>query len=245
MLSQKHDHVQSVKELIRHSLYVTGGARLTKLTKRARGLPSEHISNGGIAERFSTIYEHGIWGGGSASGPGSNAEATRGLSQSLTTLLAELRPTQVTDIGCGDFGWMQHVKGDYRYTGVDIVASLIEELNRRHGSGTHSFRRLDATSEELPQGDVAICREVLFHLSFEDAGRVLQNCKRNGYVHLIATTDSRIWFNANIASGDHRPLNLERAPFYFPPPVHRIEDGKQSRGRVLGVWRLSEIKGRV
>jgi SAM-dependent methyltransferase len=243
MSSDPVDHLQSVKEVMRHALYLTGGTSLIRLIKSAKGLHTDHISEAALADRFSTIYEKDIWGGGgSRSGPGSNPESTSGLVAALSALLAELRVKRVTDIGCGDFGWMQHVSGDFQYVGVDIVAPLVADLNRKHRRPGRSFQHLDASRDPLPPGDLALCREVLFHLSFADAWRVIENCQQQGYTYLITTTDSQIWFNSEIASGDHRPLNLRKAPFGFPDPLRLLADDHHCRGRMLGLWVLADIQ---
>lgn len=244
MVRNRADHVQSLKEVVRHLLYRVGGTNLVICSKQIRGLRTDHISGEDLGRRFSTIYAENIWGlgGGSLSGPGSNPEATKVLADALVKLLINLEASRVTDVGCGDFGWMQSVCGCFNYTGVDVVRSLIDELNQKYRSDTRSFKYLDATKDELPGGDVAICREVLFHLSFQDVRRVLENAKRSGYSYLLATSDSKIWFNSDISSGDHRPLNLQKAPFNFPSPIHRIEDDKIVSGRMLGAWRLSDLQ---
>lgn len=243
MSMHRANHLQSVKEIVRHSLFTLGGPALVKSTKAWRGLSADHLAQPEIGDRFARIYADNVWGhgGGSLSGPGSNPEVTDLLSTQLTELLARLKARRVTDIGCGDFGWMRNVHGDFRYTGLDIVPSLIDGLSREFQSETRRFLHLDATRDALPEGDVAVCREVLFHLSFEDVWRVVQNVKRSGYSYLLATSDSNIWFNANISSGDHRPLNLQRAPFRFPSPFATICDDKVSDGRYLCAWPVSGL----
>lgn len=243
MPRSRTDHVQSLKEVVRHALYSVGGPNLVRSSKKIRGLRSDHISGEDLGKRFSTIYDENIWGagGGSRSGPGSNPEVVGNLTQGLLGLLTNLNASQVTDIGCGDFGWMDAVCGCFSYTGVDIVKSLIADHSQKYGSPNRCFKHLDATKDKLPGGDVAICREVLFHLSFQDVSRVLANCKKSGYRYLLATSDSAIWFNADICSGDHRPLNLQKAPFNFPEPVHRLADDSFVSGRMLGAWLVEDI----
>ncbi|MPR12681.1 class I SAM-dependent methyltransferase [Microvirga tunisiensis] len=236
-------HIQSTKEVIRHVLYKTGGTAFIQLMKKVKGLHSDHLYGQTIEERFSSIYDDQVWGGGagSRSGPGSDYQATSSLTAALADLLARLEAKHVTDIGCGDFSWMQFVRGDFEYCGIDVVGKLISELEEKYKSPSRRFLQLDATKDELPKGDTAICREVLFHLSFTDAKLVLNNLRRNGYTYIIATTDNNTWFNSDIMSGDHRPLNLAKSPFSFPNPIHTIEDDKVSHGRVLAAWRVADI----
>lgn len=238
------NHGESIKQVIRHVLYRTGGPRTLRLLKRARGTPTRHVGGGGgLEETFSTIFHHRVWSGdGSVSGPGSDPEATRSLPQALSDLLADLGVRRVTDIGCGDFGWMQQVDGDFDYCGIDIVADLIDGLSAQYGSPRRRFLHVDATRDPLPEGDVAICREVLFHLSFRDAASLIDNLMRHGYRYLIATSDTQVWFNSDIPSGDYRPVNLAMAPFRFPGPVSTIRDEAVAPGRILGAWKLDAVR---
>ncbi len=126
------------------------------------------------------------------------------------------------------------------YVGVDIVRSLIEE-NQAFASPTRTFFFLDATVDALPSADTLLCREILFHLSFEDIWRLVANCRRSGALFLIATSDAAIRYNADIISGDFRLLNLREGPFRFPSPVLSIPDDRVSPGRSLGVWKISDL----
>jgi hypothetical protein len=99
----------------------------------------------------------------------------------------------------------------------------------------------NAMMDPLPNSDIAFCREVLFHLSFHDAFAVIENVHRSAR-WLVATTDTRIWFNSDIPTGDFRKINLQRPPFSFPPPRVRIADDVVSRGRMLGVWAMDELR---
>jgi hypothetical protein len=78
-------------------------------------------------------------------------------------------------------------------------------------------------------------------LCFQDIWRVLGNCRRSGAKFLITTSDEAIRFNADILSGDFRLLNLREAPFKFPAPIASIPDESQGLGRILGVWKISDL----
>jgi SAM-dependent methyltransferase len=235
-------HIRSIKEVVRHVLYRTGGTQALLWVKRARGHPTCHLAEGTIEDRFATIHRDRVWSvDGSVSGPGSDERATAAVQIELARLLHDLRATRVTDIGCGDFGWMHGVSGDFHYCGVDIVAELIAELTPRYGDATRQFIHLDATRDDLPEGDVALCREVLFHLSFADGLALLRNLRARNYRYLIATSDTATWFNADIPSGDYRPMSLAARPFWFPEPLRAIRDDRVVPGRILGAWRLSDL----
>jgi hypothetical protein len=236
------DHVQSLKEVLRHVLVRAGGPGTLRALKRMRKLPTEHLADIGLEGRFSAIYRERVWSSdGSPSGPGSDPQSTLTIADDLARVLAELGALHVTDIGCGDFGWMKGVTGDFHYCGLDIVSGLIDALNERYGNHSRRIMQCDATRDRLPAGDVAICREVLFHLSFSDARALIANVAHHRYRYLIATSDTAIWFNADIQSGDYRPVNLARLPFRFPTPIELIPDSRLVPHRVLGVWRLADV----
>jgi len=85
-----------------------------------------------------------------------------------------------------------------------------------------------------------LCREMLFHLSFADSRKALSNiCKSADW--LLATTDPAIWFNSDIPTGDFRKINLQRAPYRLPVPTDSLPDDALSAGRVLGLWKTSDL----
>jgi hypothetical protein len=127
------------------------------------------------------------------------------------------------------------------YVGIDIVRSLIAANQASFASPARTFHFLDATVDQLPLADTILCREVMFHLSFEDIRRLLENCRRSGAQFVIATTDESVRFNADILSGDFRLLNLRESPFRFPDPIVAMPDDRVSRNRILGVWKLSDL----
>ena len=237
------DHVQSLKEVVRHSLHIVGLDAMISTVKGYKGYEAAHLDAQTTAERFRAIYQLQAWvhhkGQTSSSGRGSEVAATGCLIAALPQLLLSLKANSVLDVGCGDWNWMRQIEWPCPYVGVDIVPELIE-ANRVYERDGVEFRTVDAIAGPLPEADVAICREVLFHLSFSDAMAVLRNICCSAQ-RLIATTDERIWFNSNIKTGDFRLLNLLKSPFNFPPPHQSVADGAVSRGRRLGIWSIADL----
>jgi hypothetical protein len=236
--------IRSTKEMIRHVLYTIGGRNLILMIKIIRKTPSDHLNGQNNERRFTTIYENKIWesiDNGSVSGPGSSIQSTQELVLNLSSVLRKLNVKRIVDIGCGDFSWMKSVEGEFHYTGIAIFEDVILKLNNEFASNHRVFIHADASVDDIPIGDAAICREILFHLSFADIWRILRNLSRHGYIYLIATSDRNTWFNANIISGDHRPLNLQKSPFKFPEPIYHVFDNKISAERIIGVWKFDEL----
>jgi SAM-dependent methyltransferase len=236
---------RDIKEVIRHLILRCGldGAWLALRT--ARGQNVEHLRQSTLAERFSAIYRNRIWLNGrtqgSLSGLGSELENTNSIRQHLPDLLAGLNTKTLLDVGCGDFGWMRELALNCDYIGVDCVQDIIGLNTATYGSPKRHFRVLDATTDPLPHADTVLCREVLFHLSFEDILALIRNVCASGASNLITTTDVATGFNADILSGDFRILNLTKAPLHFPPPDLSVPDDGVLAGRTLGVWKVSKL----
>ena len=195
--------------------------------------------------RFDRIYERRKWPGGgdeTKSGAGSTLAATQSIRKSIPELLESIGAQALLDVGCGDYNWMKEVDLPCRYHGVDIVNSVIMANQERYGGPDVSFACLNAVSDPLPSGfDIVLCREVLFHLSFQDSMRMLRNIAACDARYLLTTTTPEISRNEDIVSGEFRNLNLLQPPFDFPPPEKIISDSTVSRGRALGLWKISDL----
>jgi hypothetical protein len=235
-----YDHTQSVKEVLRHVLFRCGLSDTLDIVRHWRGHYTKHTRQQDMTGIFSQIYANGAWvmreNQDSLSGVGSTQVATRELSTQLSDFLREVACRRLVDIGCGDFNWMHTVQGDFDYLGVDVVPQVIEQNTALYANGRRRFSCADATRGPIETGDVAICREVLFHLSFKDGLKLLRNVRAAGFKHVLFTTDNSVWFNSDIRSGDFRRINLLRSPYALLAPSRELADDKVSRGRALAVW---------
>jgi SAM-dependent methyltransferase len=240
--------VRTAKELVRHFIKVSGLWRFHLRWRKARGQNVDHLYESTLPGRFAAVYRNRVWlndrATGSLSGLGSEVEHTRAIRSRLPDLFSALRCEVLLDLGCGDFSWMKQTALPCKYVGVDIVEDVIASNVRDYGSESRRFVVLDATREALPLADVVLCREVLFHLSFGDAWRVLDNVRSSGARFLVATSDDNLKYNADIESGDFRLLNLRRRPFGFPAPRETVPDDSCAPGRVLGVWDVAVMPRR-
>ena len=78
--------------------------------------------------------------------------------------------------------------------------------------------------DRLPRTDLILCRDGLVHLTNHDILRALANFRRSGATWLLANTFVDREENPDIATGDWRPINLERSPFDLPPPLLLIDE---------------------
>ncbi len=201
-----------------------------------------------LRERFAHIFRTNLWGSEeSISGSGSALEQTAAIRAQLPVLLRELKVASMLDLPCGDFGWMRAVDlSGVRYWGGDIVADLIERHQWEFGGTGRRFALLDLTRDPLPEVDLVFNRDCLVHLSSKHIWDAIKNLKSSGSRWLLTTTFPEHAENRDIEDGDWRLLNLERAPFHFPPPVAILNENCTEHGgafadKSLGLWRIAEL----
>ncbi|MGH7414328.1 MAG: class I SAM-dependent methyltransferase [Candidatus Rokuibacteriota bacterium] len=238
--------IEQIRYLVANRLRGTPAAyRIARLLYRRWVLPS----SGTRAEAvFRAKLLTNAWGGGeSRSGRGSEAEQTRVLVAALPQVFRELGVGSLLDIPCGDFHWMREVDlAGIQYVGADIVPEVVEG-NQGFARDGVRFLRLDLLHSRLPRADLVLVRDCLVHLPYGDIFQALRNLCRSGSTYVLTTTFPNRKTNSDIRLGAWRPLNLELAPFAFPPPRHLInehcpEDAGRYADKSLGLWRLSDIK---
>jgi hypothetical protein len=207
----------------------------------------ETASTGAI---FRDIYRRNHWSGAqSRSGLGAGPDQTAVLATGLPDLLRRLGVEVLLDLPCGDYGWMRRIELPVaRYIGADLLPELIRPLEEQFGDAEHSFVVLDLTRDSLPEADLLLCRDCLVHLSFGDIRRALSNVLRCRIPWFLTTTFPECAVNEEIATGDWRPLDLERNPFGFPAPFELLNERCTESGGVfadksLGLWRTADLAG--
>lgn len=184
----------------------------------------------------------------SISGSGSSLEQTRQIRELLPKLLKKYSCTSLLDAPCGDLNWIQGIELPIqKYIGVDIIRSLIARHKMRFLGPQYQFQQLDMVIDSLPQADCILCRDALVHLSFWEIKAVLKNFKRSGAKYLLTTNFMWRETNWDIPTGAWRPLNLTRAPFFFPQPLEVLYEGcTEGYGsfadKALVLWALSDIE---
>lgn len=235
---------RNAKEVWRHFLFKVSAGRSTRWSKKWRN--KRYLEKGTAAERFSAIYADAYWSRGRSdvpsSGNGSSLVATEPLRDRLPGLLAELQAETFVDVGCGDFTWMRTLALPCAYIGVDIVSAVIAANTATFTDERHSFLCRNAITDDLPPGDVVLCRDMLFHLSLADGRSALANILSKPRRYLIATTDGVTDVNGDILTGDYRARNLRRAPFNFPVPIEVIDDSRMEPERSVGVWSADAVR---
>ena len=199
-------------------------------------------------DAMNQIYEQKLWGGidfDFYSGSGShNPEIIKPYLDILISFLkSHNKPIVVCDLGCGDFNIGKHLtKYTKKYTAIDIVEKLIDRNKELYKEDNLEFLCLDISKDQLPQGDCAIIRQVLQHLSNTEIKNVLD--KLNSYKYIILTEHlplGEFTSNKDIISGQgirlkqHSGVAISESPFHF----------KYYNEETLGEYILENNKGRI
>lgn len=197
-----------------------------------------------IESIFTSTYDNNLWKGSeSKSGPGSNLNINIKLLSILEDFVIQNNIKSILDVGCGDFNWMKHFNFDLieSYLGIDVVSSVINDNCNTYTTDKIKFEHHNVIEYKLPSFDLVLSKDVLVHLSYNDALDVLSNIKESGSKFFISTSFEG-FENKDILSGQWRPINLCTEPFNLGNPLFyhsNIEDKKEgwiTKG--IGVWKL-------
>ena len=173
-----------------------------------------------IEERFNKIYSTNYWSDSeSRSGTGSSLSSTENIRNHLPKIIERFKIKRLFDAPCGDFNWMSQVlkNVDVDYIGSDIVEDLIVS-NKKNEKNNIKFIKLDIRTDKLPVSDLMICRDCLFHFSYEDIYKFLDNFLNSDIKYILLTSHLNIrdkFENRNIDTGDFRKIDLFSKPFNF------------------------------
>jgi SAM-dependent methyltransferase len=155
----------------------------------------------------------------------------------------------VVDLGCGDFRvGLQFVSNELNYVGVDVVPKLVEHLNETKANEQISFQCLNIAEDELPKGEVCLIREVLQHLSNDEIGKVLRNCKH--FKYLIITEYQppprrNIVPNLDIPHGSQIRLHFNSGVYLDKPPFNLkiseiLAEVEAAEGNLIGTFLIEQ-----
>lgn len=206
------------------------GYRESKVAALHRGMNTEDV--------FTDIYSNNRWGGASGSffsGPGSH-EATMvgpylaGVKRELERIGAA--SMTVIDLGCGDFSVGRRIASECgRYVGVDIVKPLIDHNRKIFGNSSVSFVHANIVTDDLPDGDVCLVRQVFQHLSNEQILAALPKLDRYRFSFVTEHHPSDTHLRrpnvdkphgAGIRNRQQSGVFLDRPPFDFPSARYQL-----------------------
>ncbi|RXG13267.1 methyltransferase [Leeuwenhoekiella aestuarii] len=174
------------------------------------------------------VYEKNLWGGRDTSfysGAGSHdRETVQPYIEEVIAFFKSLEnPPVVCDLGCGDFNvGKELVSYTQAYKAVDIVPELIAHNKNTFKSKQLTFDTIDLANDALPEGDVALVRQVLQHLSNAEIQRIVNQLYAYPYVILTEhVPEAEFTPNIDIISGQgirlkkHSGVDLLAPPFNF------------------------------
>jgi hypothetical protein len=174
----------------------------------------------GRERAFSHIFRSRYWGDAeSVSGIGSSLAQTENIRKELPRIVDEFGIRSIVDAPCGDLYWMSEIlpQLDVDYFGGDIVPEVVALAEARNTYPRARFGVFDIAASPFPKSDLWICRDVLFHLSFDDIRKALGNFLRSDVKYLLVTSHTGAGIaNRKIVTGDFRQLDLLKRPFGFP-----------------------------
>jgi len=206
---------------------------------------------------FLDIYNTNYWRDQeSRSGTGSSIAKTRKLAHALPILFKEFTITSILDIPCGDFNWMKEIVDSFEeYHGGDILQRCIDENNQKFANEKIKFSVIDLLTDNIPECDLLIVRDVIGHYPLKDGKKILQNIKKSKVKYLLTTSwynvlDSNYYTkheNRDVHHGSFYPVNLMSEPFNLEEPEMYIEedvivdDYKKGNRKTLSLWNLENV----
>ena len=204
-----------------------------------------------VEERFNKIYSTNYWSDNeSKSGGGSSLRSTENIRIQLPKIIEKFNIKKLFDAPCGDFNWMPQVLKNVEldYIGSDIVDDLIVS-NRKYEKDNIKFSKLDIRIDKLPASDLMVCRDCLFHFSYEDIFLFLNNFLNCDIKYILLTSHLNVeneFENRNIVTGDVRKIDLFLKPFNFEKNyIYSFEDkdyGEVNNIKKMYLFRKSQIK---
>lgn len=171
-----------------------------------------------------------------------NYTETEIIRRELPTIIDQLSVKTFVDAPCGDWHLMEGVDlGVEHYIGCDIVTELIEANRRQFANETRNFIVADLSRDILPKTDMIFSRDLFSHLTFDEAFKIIANFKKAGAKYLLTITFDYVEQNDELGTSLWRPLNLQKSPFSFPPPLFLIKGQSLESGGALAVWLLKDI----
>lgn len=204
----------------------------------------DSLGTGDAKEVFTNIFKKNWWNNDeSRSGWGAELKRTESIRINLADFARRHALGSLLDAPCGDYNWMQHVEwpADFKYVGGDIVHDLIVE-NRANHPGIE-FMELDVLKDPLPRVDAWLARDLMIHFPDQAIWAALEQFRRSQISYLLATTYPNARENTDIKFGQVRHINLCAPPFSLPPPLEILrEDDDPVTGRIIGVWRRTDLQ---
>ena len=100
---------------------------------------------------------------------------------------------------------MSTIRGEFpdvEYQGWDASEEMLDENTKNYGNENTKFFYKDIIENDYPKVDMALCRDVMFHLKPEYTLRIFDNIKKAGIKYLLATSFNEIAVGMPSGSAD-------------------------------------------
>lgn len=196
-----------------------------------------------IKTAFTEIYAMRKWGNeGRGSGPGSNKLNAASTRRVLEGILADYDISSMIDASCGAIDWTEDFleetfkkNSSFKYLGIDVVESVIEENSRRVNNINCRFVSADL-AECVPDSgySLILCRDTFQHLSYRSIAGVLRGFDCCGARLLLISSFNGEGNNREIADGGMFKCDLWSDPFEFHGGLIEIFDDYRPKGATSG-----------
>ncbi len=184
-------------------------------------------------------YKSGYWE--SASGPGSSNSIASVSVDLIESTIREHNIKSILDLGCGDWNWMKNLKPlftEVTYEGWDAGQGVVDLNNKNYSDSNITFKRKDIITEDYPNVDLIVCRDVLFHLPIEAGSIVVDKIKNSSAKYLISTSFNDVQHNTieetdinGISGFNFYRINLLTEPFNLSDNIAlSVEENVNCRG---------------
>ena len=188
---------------------------------------------------FNSIYKSNYWNKSksfnplsqSYSGPGSipNSTQTNSLLMNLKNFFLNNNVKTILDAPCGDCAWIEKIfEMNIKYNGIDIVEELIVHNKNKF----KNLKNVNFYCEDLNQYnnfndyDFILLRDFFIHLPLKNINNILNNLKKSNCKYYAFNNYESIEVNEEIATGQHRKINLTKKPFNLEQPFQKIQEIK-------------------
>ena len=144
---------------------------------------------------FEEIYRNGIWGrddqGFPISGLGSHtARIVEPYVKAVAKIVNDHSLKTGVDLGCGDFAVGSRIYGLFeQFTACDISKTILDINRETYRDPSLDFRKLDLTTDDLPQADIAFLRQVLQHLSNNNIDAFVKKVNNDNKFKFLLVTE--------------------------------------------------------
>lgn len=179
-------------------------------------------------EHFTQIYASGGWGGECGSGGGSLESNTIEYRNFLEKFIVENNIKRIYDFGCGDWTFSRLIDwSKVKYTGVDVVKSVIDNNNEHYKSENIKFIYLKDTEKFYRnKGDLLLIKDVLQHWRNSEITAFLDEVVNN-FKFILITNSSPQEKDWQDTPEKNRPLSCKFYPLKKYNIKHLFNSGEK------------------